>query len=42
MKIKMYQNLWAVAKTRFRGKFTALNKWTGKVERFKFDDLTSK
>lgn len=41
MKIKMYQNLWAVAKTS-RGKSTAFNKWTRKEGRFKFDDLTSK
>lgn len=42
MKIKMYQNLWAIAKTRHRGKPIALNKWTGKERRLKSDDLTSK
>lgn len=38
MKIKMYQNLWVIPKIRLRGKFTALNKWVGKEERFKIDD----
>lgn len=38
----MYQNLWAVAKTRFMEYLQLKNKWFGKEERFEIDALNSK